>query len=260
MNKNDKNSSEIESYIPYIYNIAFKLSQDRQLSEDLVQETLLKAWQHWDDLKVAEARKGWLRRICVNIFLMQKRKEPDAVPLSLDALSDLDREGKSLQVIDASPLPEDEILVAETIREMRDGCFLAMTRKLTLEQRMAFSLTDMFGMGIEETAEIIGVSVSAAKALLHRARTNLDSFFAKKCSMVRVENPCRCEAYLNFQNERLERQDEVRNRIQTFRFGEQPPDYLFDADVRQKVRTIYVQMPDRIPEPSWFETVVRTLL
>lgn len=251
---------DLEAFIPYIYNIAFKLSQDRQQSEDLVQETLLKAWQHWDALKEPQAVKGWLRKICTNCFLMEKRKEAGYSPLSLDALTALDREGAPMQVVDTGPLPEEEVIVSETIREMRDGCFLAMTRKLTLEQRMAFSLTDMFGMGIEESAEVMGVSVSAAKALLHRARVNLDSFFSKRCNLIRVENPCSCEAYVNFQNERQERQDEIRSRIRTFRFGEVPEGYVFDLEVRRKVRAIYVNMPDRTPDPAWFEAVVKSLI
>lgn len=189
---------------------------------------------------------------------MAKRREKGYEPLSLDALADLDREGEPLQVADPNPLPEEELLVAETIREIRDGCFLAMTRKLTLEQRMAFSLTDMFGMGIDETAEVMGVSVSAAKALLHRGRANLDVFFSLRCNLIHIENPCSCEAYLNFQAERLERQEEIRTRIQTFRFGDKPEGYRFDPAVRQKVRAVYVGMPDRIPDPDWFQSVLHS--
>lgn len=251
---------QLEEAVPYVYGIAFRLTQNRQQTEDLVQETLTKAWLKWDSLQEPAARKSWLRRICTNSFLSEKRREADFVPLSLDAVAALDKEGELLQVRDPAPLPEEELLVSETIREMRDGCFLAMTRKLTLEQRMAFSLVDMFGMAIEETAEVLGVSVSAAKALLHRGRTNLDSFFAGKCNLVRVENPCRCEAYLNFMNERQERQEEVRSRIQSFRFGEFPEGYSPDASVRLKVRAIYERMPDRLPDPVWFQTVLQLFL
>lgn len=256
MNTDNQNHAELESYIPFLYAISFKLTQDRHQSEDLVQETLLSAWQHWSALKDSQARKAWLRKICTNCFLMEKRRSGGYDPLSLDALTELEQEGEPLQLRDSSPLPEVEVLVEETIREMRDGCFLAMTRKLTLSQRMAFSLVDMFGMDITEAADILEVSVPAAKALLHRARMNLDSFFSQRCNLIRVENPCSCESYLNFQNERAERQEEIRNRIQTFRFGEQSEGYVFNPDVRQKVRIIYAKMPDRKPDPAWFESVL----
>lgn len=248
---------ELAETIPYLFGIAFRLTQDRHSAEDLVQETLTKAWLKWDTLKEPAARKSWLRRICTNCFLTEKRREAGYVPLSLEALAALDREGRLLEAADANPLPEEELVVSEAIAEMRDGCFLAMTRKLTLEQRMAFSLHDMFGMEIGEAAETIGVSVSAAKALLHRARANLDSFFAGKCSMVRVENPCRCESYLNFASERQERQEEMRSRIKRFRFGEYPEGFTPDAALRLKVRRIYERMPDRLPDPQWFSSVLQ---
>lgn len=252
-------TEEVDPYIPYIYSTAFKLCQDRTASEDITQETLIQAWKHWNELSEPLARKAWLRRICTNIFLMGKRKEKGYTPLSLDALTELDREGAPLQIADSRPLPEEEVIVAETILEIRNGCFLAMTRKLTLEQRMAFSLTDMFGVGIEETAEIIGVSISAAKALLHRARMNLDSFFASRCNLIKVENPCSCESYLNFHNQKQEMKEEVRNRINTFVFKDKAEGYSDDIAVRNKVRAVYANLPDRVPEPSWYENMINTL-
>ncbi len=258
MSTDNQNHQELESYIPFLYAISFKLTQNRHQSEDLVQETLLRAWQNWSTLKDSQARKAWLRKICTNCFLMEKRRSGGYVPLSLDALMELEREGEPLQLSDTSPLPEEEVVVEETIREMRDGCFLAMTRKLTLSQRMAFSLIDMFGMGIAEAADILEVSVPAAKALLHRARMNLDNFFSQRCNLIRVENPCSCESYLNFQNERAERQEEIRSRIQTFRFGEQAEGYVFNPEVRQKVTNIYAAMPDRKPDPAWFESILQS--
>lgn len=255
---NDQDHQELESYIPFLYAISFKLTQDQHQSEDLVQETLLRAWQHWDTLNAPQARKAWLRKICTNCFLMERRKTGEYDPLSLDALMKLEKEGKPLQLTDPNPLPEEEVLVAETIREMRDGCFLAMTRKLTLNQRMVFSLIDMFGVDISEAADLLEVSVPAAKALLHRARMNLDSFFSQRCNLIRIDNPCSCESYLNFQSEQAERQEEIRNRIQSFRFGDHPEGYVFNPDVRQKVRSIYTRMPDRKPDSVWFESVLES--
>ncbi len=258
MNTDNQGHLELESYIPFLYAISFKLTQDRHQSEDLVQETMLRAWKHWDTLNIAQARKAWLRKICTNCFLMEKRKSGGYDPLSLDALTELEQEGEPLQLSDPCPLPEEEVLVEETIREMRDGCFLAMTRKLTINQRMAFSLIDMFGMEITEAADLLEVSVPAAKALLHRARMNLDSFFSQRCNLIRIENPCSCESYLNFQNERTELQVEIRSRIQSFRFGDQAEGYVFNPDVRRKVRGIYARMPDRKPDSTWFESILKS--
>ncbi len=52
-----------------------------------------------------------------------------------------------------------------------------MVRYLTLHQRIAFSLIDMFGLSLDEVSSLIGISKSATKGLLYRAHMNLDSFF-----------------------------------------------------------------------------------
>lgn len=244
----------IEDYIPFVYGLSFNLTHDPHKSEDLAQETLLNAFRHWDSLKNPMARKAWLRRICTNCFLMQLRKESGQHPLSLEEITVLGKEGDYLALTNPSPLPEEELIVSEAIKEMRDGCFLAMTRKLTLNQRMAFSMVDMFGMTIEEVSEILEISISATKALLHRSRTNIDNFFSQRCSLIDIHNPCNCQAYIDFQQETQERKQEIRMRIKAFRFPDKPEPDINRPLVRQKVLAIYRQMPQRTPDRTWFET------
>jgi DNA-directed RNA polymerase specialized sigma24 family protein len=63
-------------------------------------------------------------------------------------------------------LPEEEVIVSESIRQMQNGCFFAMVRRLTLDQRIAFSLVDMFGLSAAETARLTGITEGALKAQL----------------------------------------------------------------------------------------------
>lgn len=251
------NKEAFEKDLKYVYNIAFRLTMNPEESQDLAQETLLKAWQKESQLKEPKARKAWLRKICTNLFLMQKRKEKGYTPLSIDEVMDLEREGAVLQLVSPGPGPEQEIEVKESIREMRNGCFLAMTRKLTLNQRIMFALVDMFGVPIDLASSMIGVSKSAGKALLYRARLNLDSFFSGKCQWISEEHTCTCEAYLNFQHEKAERIAEVKKRISTFKFGQKPTNYVEDARVREKVKAIYDQIPDRKPNQEWFDMTIQ---
>jgi RNA polymerase sigma-70 factor (ECF subfamily) len=92
-------------------------------------------------LKNEMAAKWWLRKICFNLFLMNMRNKTD-VWLEED-LELLETHGKLLTSEMSNP--EDEIVVEESVREFQNGCFMAMVRKLTLQQRIAFSLVDMFG-------------------------------------------------------------------------------------------------------------------
>ena len=76
---------------------------------------------------------------------------------------------------------EDEIIADETIKSIRNGCFLAMARKLTLEQRIAFSLAEMFEISLDEISDILNISIPAVKGLLFRARKNIFNFFSERC-------------------------------------------------------------------------------
>lgn len=179
----------------YIYNYAWKLTCHPVQAEDLAQETFIQAWKKSDQLKEDTAIKKWLRTICYHQFLMDCRKQDMKLDYQ-DELEVLEQEGNIMA--SELPTPEEEVLVQEEIKDMQNGCFYAMVRRLTLPQRMAFSLVDMFGLSMEETAQMLEITVGALKGLLYRARMNLDSFFADHCNLLDARNPCSCQAWIHF--------------------------------------------------------------
>ncbi|WP_242873185.1 RNA polymerase sigma factor [Clostridium magnum] len=120
------------------FNYALKLSCHPHIAEDLVQETFISAWQNIETLDNPNAIKAWLRKICFNNFLMKERKSKAYSELPYDDINSLEKEGYLF--VNNPPKPEDEVIVEESIRELQNGCFLAMVRRLTLHQRIAFSL------------------------------------------------------------------------------------------------------------------------
>ncbi len=245
----------VYTYGKYIYNYALKLSCHPMDAEDIAQETFLKAWQKKDQLKNEEALRKWLQTICYNQFLMKIRKKENKIELWEDDFDTLEREGRLF--IQVQPGPEDEIIVEEGIRELQNGCFLAMVRKLTLNQRIAFSLSDMFGMKLEQIAEILDISQPATKGLLYRARMNIDSFFANHCSVIRSENPCSCKAWLAFSQNREQLQQKTRNLLDTLDYREKG--YLFDETVRKKIQLLYRNLPEKQPAEDWYQGVILSL-
>jgi len=243
-------------YSTYIYNYALKLSCNPNTAEDLSQETFLMAWKNKEQLKNHESVKYWLRKICLNTFLMKIRKEKGKIDLSYDELTDLEREGSILQISSPNPLPEDEVLVDEAIKEIQNGCFLAMVRRLTLNQRITFSLIDMFGLSMDEVSELMGLSKSAIKALLHRARMNLDNFFSSHCNLIRVDNPCSCKSWVDFSKHRDSMKDEALKKKLISNLDYTKSNYTFNPDVRKKVQFLYSNMPDRKPSKEWYDRVI----
>jgi RNA polymerase sigma-70 factor (ECF subfamily) len=173
-------SAKLQEHIPYIYSLCYKITTDSEISQDIAQEALLIAWEKQSQLKDIYKLKPWLRKITLNIFLNQNRKERIKV-LSVEELSETEQDGYKFEFISPAPSIEEEIISDESIKSIRNGCFLAMARKLTLEQRIAFSLAEMFEISLDEISDILNISIPAVKGLLFRARKNIFNFFTERC-------------------------------------------------------------------------------
>lgn len=245
----------IYTYGKYIYNYALRLSCHPSTAEDLCQETFTKAWQKIDTLKNPNAIKAWLRKICFNNFLVNERKKGNSVQRPFDdEIQELEKEGEFY--INSYPRPEDQVIVRESVSEMQNGCFLAMVRYLTLNQRMTFSLIDMFGLSLQEVSQILNISKGAVKGLLYRAHMNLDSFFQDHCSILDVENPCRCEAWIEFYSRRQTLQDKVQT-VKTLNYKKSG--YVFNKYTFNKIKYLYKNMPEKRPSDDWYQKIVDSL-
>lgn len=245
----------IKDYGVYIYNYSYKLTCHPADAEDVAQETFIQAWKNLNSLQSEKALKSWLTKICYHQFLMKIRKTGRYKEELMKDLNDLEQEGRRLP--DIIPGPEDEVLVEEEIKELQNGCFYAMVRKLTLNQRIVFSLVDMYGMKMEEVAQILETSVLAAKGLLHRARMNIDSFFADHCNLIHMNNPCSCKAWIEFSKQRDGLQKQTKKLLETLDYKEK--NYYFNPEVRRRVRYLYENMPDKKPDSQWYQKILLIL-
>ncbi|NMM62545.1 RNA polymerase sigma factor [Clostridium sp. P21] len=245
----------INTYGTYVFNYALKLSCDPYVAEDLAQETFINAWQKIGTLENSDAIRAWLRKICFNNFLMKQRKNNGYNELLYEDINLLEKEEHLF--VDNLPRPEDEVIVEEAVRDLQNGCFLAMVRRLTLHQRIAFSLVDMFGLSLEEVSEIIGISKSATKGLLYRAHMNLDSFFSEHCNILDVNNPCSCKAWIEFSKTRENLQKNSHKLMTKLDYTKS--NYTFNKKVRGKINFLYKNMPDRKPQNQWYEKVVNVI-
>ncbi len=245
----------IREYGTSIYNYALRLSCHPKDAEDLVQETFFHAWRSLSELKEEKAVKQWLNKICYRQFLMRIRKAGRYQEELVEEFELLEQEGVALKEV--FPAPEDELLVEEEIRELQNGCFLAMVRKLTLNQRIVFSLVDMYGMSTENAADLLGTSVSAAKGLLHRARLNIDSFYSGHCNLLSVQNPCSCKAWIEFAQNREKLQSQTKELLEALDYREK--NYKFSPEVRRKIAYLYANIPEKKPEEGWYQRVIDTL-
>ncbi len=158
----------VEAYSSKIYRLASKMLTQQQDAEDVLQETFLKAYR---GLKTFDGRSKistWLFRIATNEALMVlRRKRPDT--LSIDEPVETEEgEQEPLQIVDWCCLPEDELLSDESRQRLN-----AAVQKLPESLRVVFLLRDINDLSTHETAEVLGLSDTAVKTRLSRARLRL---------------------------------------------------------------------------------------
>lgn len=141
--------------IPALRAFAYSLTYDLDRSDDLVQDTLVRAWTKADSFRRGTNLTAWLFTILRNLFYSEQRKRKREVEDADGVLA-----GR------LSSLPEQEIRV-----EMRE--FQGALDQLPYSQREALILVGAQSFTYEEAAAICGVAVGTIKSRVSRARLRL---------------------------------------------------------------------------------------
>jgi RNA polymerase sigma-70 factor, ECF subfamily len=171
----------LDAYSGKIYRLATKMLNQQQDAEDVLQETFLKAYRGIKSFDGRSKISTWLFRIATNEALMVlRRKHPDTVSID-EPVETEEGEQEPLQIVDWCCLPEEELLSEET-KEKLD----AAVQKLPERLRVVFVLRDINDLSTHETAEILGLTETAVKTRLSRARLRLREelsiYFGEKTS------------------------------------------------------------------------------
>ena len=155
-------------------------------SDDLVQETLLRAWRARDTLADPARLKPWLYRIATNACLDELAQRPRRVLASDLRPAAADPGAAAADPLDEAlwlePMPDSWLASAPSadpaaryaLRESVALAFIAALQVLSPAQRAALLLRDVVGMSADETAAVLDQSVAATHSALRRARATVD--------------------------------------------------------------------------------------
>ncbi|QFZ21750.1 RNA polymerase subunit sigma-70 [Saccharothrix syringae] len=136
-------------------------------AEDLVQETLLRAWRSRGTFRGRSSFRAWLYRIATNACLDVIDRRPARTPVA---------EMPSAELPWLQPFPDsllDQVEPEVVARETIELAFLAAVQHLPGRQRAVLVLRDVLGWPASETAALLDETVPAVNSALHRARTTL---------------------------------------------------------------------------------------
>jgi RNA polymerase sigma-70 factor (ECF subfamily) len=166
-------------------------------ADDLVQDTLLRAFEQLGQFRGEASFKTWLFRIASNAAIdwlrMRRRWTEDAQ----------DR-AKAAAIADPEFVPAARAAAAgpHGLYEMREHvsfCFTCIAKTLAPAERAALLLRDVYELSNEEGAAATGTTVAAFKHRVHDARRTMEAIFERRCALVSKSGVCwQCKELAGF--------------------------------------------------------------
>ena len=151
-----------------IFFVARRMTRRREDAEDVVQQSFQNAFTHLRTFEGRSAFSTWLTRIAITEALMFLRRRRGSREVLIDDLNGKEETTTVLEVPDSSPDPE----AIYSQREWVEMLSLAMN-ELPAGIRRAIQLRGLDERSSEETARIMGISVSALKGRMFHGRRKL---------------------------------------------------------------------------------------
>lgn len=157
--KGDSLDDVLKYHMNDIYHYLRKLSGHPQTAEDLLQDTMVKAFEHLESYH-GEKVRPWLFKVAHNIYVDWYRREKRQIPTDPDLLADL------TGAVGAEP--EAVLLQKEKIQS-----WVAAMQLLSEKSRQILILRDYHGFSYQEIADILNLSLADVKVSLYRARITI---------------------------------------------------------------------------------------
>ena len=161
---------ELITHLPRLRAFAISLCGNADVGDDLVQETILRAWQHLERFQEGTSLQAWLFTILRNFYFSQLRYRRREAPMDEDALQKLGKAPEQYSWMDSQDL-------------------LKALAQLSPEHREAIILVGAEGWTYEQTAEICGCAIGTVKSRVNRARLRLEELLNKSPLVARSTQP-----------------------------------------------------------------------
>ncbi len=158
----------VRRYDRQLFRVAQHITHNHEDAQDAVQEAFLRAFENLAGFEERSKFSTWLVRIVINQALMKLRKQRVATVVSIDDDPRPERDAMPLEICDWSANPEKDYKASE-LREILTRALEGLSHSL----RIVFVLRDMEGLSVEETANVLDLSIAAIKTRLLRARLQL---------------------------------------------------------------------------------------
>ena len=159
----DKSAFEelVKRHQDLVFSLSFKLTGNRELANDVAQESFIRAWKAIEKFRGDSTFGTWIYRITVNTAWTLRKKAKKHYSLNIE-------DTQEPVVIDEKKDPELVAINSDLSVVLRKAL-----NQIPLEQRIIVELKNNEGRSHKEIADYLDISVTAAKVRLHRAHQKL---------------------------------------------------------------------------------------
>jgi len=157
----------MDGYSDFAFRVAFRILNDDDESQDVVQESFITVWEKIQSFKIEKSFSNWLYRIIVNKCYDALRKN------KLEMLHPDTRQWEYNNLISDQD-PDRELNNKELGTMIR-----TLTRNLSYKQKLVFILSELEGLSHDAISEITGMAKTSIKSNLNHARRNIGEVLNK---------------------------------------------------------------------------------
>lgn len=182
----------IEQIQHKIYSLSLRMLWHPSDAEDATQEILVKIITHLDSFRGESSFTTWYFRIASNHLITTRKRFAERQSMSFEDYEvDIDK-GMAKSWNHSIPEAESALLAEEVMIGCIQGMLLCLDRKL----RITYILGEILEVNGPEGAQILGITPSAFRKRLSRARDMLRDFLTRNCGLFGGSSRCNCKAQI----------------------------------------------------------------
>lgn len=170
-----------------IFRLAMRMLGHPADAEDAAQEALIQIVTGLSSFRGESSVRTWAFRIACRHYMRFRAGRYEAM---VEGFESIDRVMASYASVAPASFNEAETrILAE---QVMSNCVSAILLALSRDERIAYSLAEVFGFSGPECAEILDIDEATFRKRLQRGRAALESYMKKSCGLVNANNACRC--------------------------------------------------------------------
>jgi RNA polymerase sigma factor (sigma-70 family) len=170
-----------------VYRLALRMLGHPEDAEDAAQEVLIQIVTSLSSFRGESSIRTWAFRIASRHYMRFRVGKYEAMVESFDSI---DHVMSQYDKVPPATFNESETkILAE---QVMSNCVSAILLALNRDERLAYSLAEVFGFTGPECAEILEVDAGTFRKRLQRGREALEAYMKRSCGLVDSSNACRC--------------------------------------------------------------------